>query len=221
MSKFLGSLATDVYGIQTGGGDVQSFIPRNKFQFSVQIQHLGTRGELVTFPPPRQMDNGYVAGLRVASIGMPGFTPKTNTLNQYNRKRIVHTGVDYIPIEMVAYDTRDGELERFLKTYTKYYFKGPMNDPLGQSFNSSDIPSDGFISGSSAYGFKLQQDKNFIKQIIITRKSSEDDYNQISIYNPVITSVAADGLNYSESAPMQYTISFAYEGYDIDTFSEL
>jgi hypothetical protein len=220
MSKFLGSLATDVYGIQTGGDDIQSFIPRNKFQFAVQIQHLGTDGGLVTFPTPRSFDTGELIGLRVASIGMPGFTVKTNTLNQYNRKRIVHTGMDFSTIEMVAYDTRDGEMEAFLKSYSNYYFNGPMNSSDIRPYSSFDIPTDGFISGTSDFGFKLQEDKYFIKKLIITRKSSDEDVNIITIYNPTITSLAADQLNYSESAPMHYNITFTYEGYDIQTGTE-
>jgi hypothetical protein len=220
MSKFLGSLASDVYGIQTGGDDIQSFIPRSKFQFAVQIQHLGTDGGLTTFPAPRSFDSGDLMGLRVASIGMPGFTTKTNTLNQYNRKRIVHTGMDFTPVEMVAYDTRDGQMEEFLKSYSNYYFNGPMNSPDAGSYSSFDIPTAGFVSGTSNFGFKLQEDKHFIKKLIITRKSSDEDVNVITIYNPMITSLAADQLNYSESAPMHYNITFAYEGYDIQTGTE-
>lgn len=220
MSKFLGSLATDVYGIQTGGDDIQSFIPRSKFQFAVQIQYISPDGGLITFPAPRTFDTGELIGLRVASIGMPGFTPKTNTLNQYNRKRIVHTGVDFTPVEMVAYDTRDGEMERFLKEYSNYYFNGPMNSPDPQSYTSFDVPTAGFVSGTSNFGFKLQEDKYFIKKLIITRKSSEEDVNVITLYNPTITALASDQLNYSESGPMHYNITFAYEGYDIQSGTE-
>lgn len=207
MSKFLGGIAAEVYAQQSGGNDIQSFIPRSKFQFTVSLTHINPDG---------------ASGLktlvltRISTIDMPSHTVRTATLNQYNRKRIIQTGIDYNVISMNAYDTRDAEIEKFLVQYSNYYYTNVMGTADSQVYNDDVITSD-FLSGFSASGFKLQSDRNFIKDITITRKSSDDDVNVIKIYNPIISSVGADNLDYSSSEPVQYRIEFQYEGYEVVT----
>jgi len=65
-----------------------------------------------------------------------------------------------------------------------------------------------FIKGSLSIDTKY-----FIKKIEIVRKSSPEDISLTTVYNPVITSVDADGLDYSDSTPMKYGLTFAYEGF--------
>ena len=60
-------------------------------------------------------------------------------MNQYNKKRLANTGVDYTPIYISAYDTRDAQIEDFLKKYAAYYYDGPMNDTFGRAQLTDDI----------------------------------------------------------------------------------
>jgi hypothetical protein len=209
MSKLLGGIAAETYAQGSGGEDIQSLIPRSKFQFRVSITHLSSES---------------VSGLitsnltRISSIDMPSHTMNTNVLNQYNKKRIVQTGLTYNPIQLVAYDTRDAEIETFLKTYTQYYYTGLMST-ISQKF-TNDVINENFYANFSATGMKLQQDRYFIKQLDITRTSSADDINVITIYNPIITSVRTDTLDYSDSSPVKYTLEIAYEGYHIRTIDK-
>lgn len=192
----LGSKAHEVYGQNLTVGSV-TLVPRSKFNFTVSMTHRN----------PSAL-NGLVSPVfeRIASISMPGYNKKAQTLNQYNKKRVVQTGIDYTPITMLAYDTRDGEFETFLKQYSNYYYSGSMN--YGSSFAE--------FNNASA-GTKLQQDKNYITNLTIVRKNSKIDRNVIQIYNPMITNIDADTLDYSESGLVQYRITFIYEGYDINS----
>ena len=76
-----------------------------------------------------------------------------------------------------------------------------------------DIISENFKFGQSDKGLKLTNNRYYITRLEIIRKSSNDDNNIIEIYNPIITNIQGDTLNYSESAPVQYRIDFTYEGY--------
>ena len=120
-----------------------------------------------------------------------------------NQKKIVHTGVDYNPIVLTAYDTRDAAIENFLKSYTAYYYGGTMN--------TENLTAHNF----DGKGFKLQGSKNYIRTFFIERKNSTEDTSLVQIYNPVITNIDADTLDYSDSGLAQYRITFAYEGFDI------
>lgn len=207
MSGFLGGAASYIYSqSESGSSSTQSFIPRSKFQFKVEIDYHGGSGNIQTLKLER-----------ISEVQMPGVIFKTTLMNQYNKKRLANTGIDYTPIYINAYDTRDAEIEKFLKEYSAYYYDGPMNDTFGRAQLTDDIVQDGFIYGQSQRGLKLRDSRFYIQKIRITRISSSEDTNLITIFNPLITAVQGDTLSYSDSNPVQYRIEFAYEGYDIRT----
>ena len=205
MSNFTNA-ASITYGQGQRGPSVNTLIPRNKFNFKVEITYLGGA-------------NGSRKTLileKISEIQMPGHSVKTQTLNQFNKKRTIQTGIDYTPISLSAYDTRDGEIEKFLVGYNNYYYSGPMSD--NDEIMRDDIIDESFLgTGSSGRGLNLNTDRYYIINIKITRTSSTDDNNIIEIYNPIITNIQGDTLNYSESAPVQYRIDFTYEGYKTTT----
>jgi hypothetical protein len=211
MGRFLGDAASDVYAQSASGSNtIQSFIPRSKFQFIVKV----------TYRNPEAPSGFQVLYLdRIASIGQPSYTTRNNTLNQYNRKRTVQTGVDYNPITLAAYDTRDAQMEKFIKDYTNFYFTGPINsEATSRSFNY-DVSMENFTDGSSNHGLRLQKYKYFIWMIEIIKTSSSQDYNVTKLYNPMIQSIATDELNYSDSGPILYNVTFTYEGYNVQTYN--
>ena len=200
MSKII-NYASQIYGQDQRGSSVNLFVPRSKFQFIVKIYHIGSTKALELS--------------RISEIQMPAHSTKTQTLNQYNKKRTIQTGIDYTPISMSAYDTRDAEIERFLVGYNNHYYSSPMSD--NYDIMQDDAISENFLSDESGKGFNLTDKRYYIRKIEIIRKSSDDDNNIIEIYNPIITNIQADTLNYSESAPVQYRIDFTYEGYKTTT----
>lgn len=185
----LGTKAHILYGQAQSVGPI-SAVPRSKFNFTCSLQ---------TIEGPVELD-------RVANVTMPSFSTKSQTLNSYNKKKVVQTGVDYNPIVLTAYDTRDAAIENFLKSYTAYYYAGTMN---------TDSLTDHNIAGK---GFRLQGDKNYIKTFVINRVNSTEDTNIITIFNPVIQQIDTDNLDYSDSGLVTYRITFAYEGFDIRSF---
>ena len=211
MSKYLGSLAAGVYG--TNGSGIQSLIPRSKFRFRVEILHLDLR-------PDAQAGSLTTTQFgRIASIDMPSHVAKTTTLNQYNRKRVVQSGVEYNPISLVAYDTKDAHVEKFIKEYHAYYYSGVMG--TGSNYNIQDITREEFGQGTSARGMNIVSDKNYIKEIKIYRdEGPNEELNTITIYNPIIQALDGDTLDYSSSELVQYKMSFVYEGYSIVTGTE-
>ena len=206
MGNIINSAST-IYRQDQYDQSVNTAIPRNKFNFKVEITYLGgatdSRKTLILE--------------KISEIQMPGHSVKTQTLNQFNKKRTIQTGIDYTPISLSAYDTRDGEIEKFLVGYNNYYYSGPMSD--NYDIMRDDIIDESFVgtTDSSGRGLNLNTDRYYIINIKITRTSSTDDNNIIEIYNPIITNIQGDTLNYSESAPVQYRIDFTYEGYKTTT----
>lgn len=180
--------AYDIYN--QGQPGIVEAVPRSKFNFTASLDTI----------------DGTVPLVKIASIQMPGWTASTMTMNAYNRKKIVQTNYDYTPITVVAYDTRDpAAIESFLKKYSNYYFKGPMNTDFRLNHEQD------------AKGFKLQQDRNYIRTLDIVRSGSKTDTNKITCFNPIITSIDADTLDYSDSNLVQYRLTFVYEGFNIES----
>lgn len=223
----LGSLAYEIYGqSSTPSKEIQPLIPRFRFQFTVSI-FFGDGNVITTWN-----EENRSATLRVAGCTLPTHSAKMSTLNQYNKKRVIQTGVEYNPITITAYDTRNSELDGFLLAYHRHYYNGVMegmdtkyindvwyntgggSDASMGSF-AQDIRSMSYADGSSQTGYKAPQDRHFIKRIEITRISSEEDIMTHTIFNPFIQNIAVDPLSYDDNNTMQYTLTFMYEGYSI------
>jgi hypothetical protein len=196
--------AQETYNQSSSGGGNNVLLPRSRFQFTTTIKHIGS-----SVPNPLKL-------LRVSEVQLPGHIFRTAILNQYNRKRIVNTGIEYTPIYINAYDTRDAEIEKFLKEYSTYYFKGPMETDGAAELNYSDLTTLGFATGNSGKGLNLVPEKSFIKEIEIERRNG-DDKNLIRVFAPTITGISGDTMNYSDSNPAQVRIEISYEGYSIES----
>jgi hypothetical protein len=164
-------------------------VPRNKYNFSVR---LNTIAGVINLP-------------RIANVQMPSFVYRTQTLNNYNNKSVVQTGIDYTPITLTAYDTKDAKFEQFLKDYAEHYFSGPMNEDSYATWLSSPK------------GFDLKTTNHYITSMFITRLDTNEQENVIEIFHPFIQNADADTLDYSDSSPTTFRVTFAYEGYSIKT----
>lgn len=74
--------------------------------------------------------------LTVKSVQLPSYTFKTHTMNQYNRKRIVQTKVDYDPIELSFHDDNLNIVRNMWFNYFSYYYNDatkPMTITAGRT----------------------------------------------------------------------------------------
>ena len=182
----LGARAYKEYSQFLKSGEITA-IPRNKYSFTVSIDTIDKTYEFI----------------RIANVQMPSFTYRTQTVNRYNDKSIVQTGIDYTPIILTAYDTKDAKFEEFLKDYARHYVAGPMND--------DDYA--GWLN--SPKGLEPRDTNHYIKRMIIDRVDGKHLKNKIEIFHPFIANADADTLDYSDSSPTVFRVSFNYEGYRI------
>ena len=191
--QMIGGKAYRLYSQGLSAYDEVTAIPRNKYNFTVHF-YLST----AEVGQPK-----YLKLETISNIQMPSFVYRTQTLNRYNAKEIIQTGIDYTPITMTAYDTKDAVFENFLKSYAEHYISGPMNE---RDYNE-------FINNPK--GLELRNSKNYISTMTITRTDSANQKNTIEIFHPFITNADADTLDYSDSSPSTFRVSFGYEGYRI------
>ena len=201
--------------------------------------------------PPRQKFQGYVnfipnrslfteswykdsAAFRtqisslVRTASLPEIELKTETKNQYNRKRIVNTGVEYQPVDIKVFDTINNEwLTMFMKYYS-YHYMNPRNkgdgtrDGIG-SYTANRISGDatgskfGFSDGefdSNKFGLNLNLYSNFFERIDYVLYHGNKGV-QYSLFNPVLTRFRTGEIDYSSSEVMEFDMTFEYESFTI------
>ena len=244
--KILRNYADHSFGTVTEYGRQLSKIPRSKHAFIVEFYTTRNTGN----KPWRDMLKGLSD--IVQSCDLPSFQFDTQTLNQYNRKRIIQTKVNWNPITIRFWDTRDNKFQTVMDEYFRWYYKdgrekgyqfgsggfvpdivdaNPGIDRFGFQppfskksrarenrftstvpYGSTNTASKGDLNGDEP---AIDFEKYFFSKILITRMSGGRNgpvKSPIILFNPTITSIQHDNLDYSTAQPITWQVQFAYEG---------
>lgn len=102
--------------------------PRFPFEYYIDIKlnQVGTAGTYIQ----QFFNNPSWAQVQplIKTVEMPSFKIQTDAINQYNRKRLSQTRIDFEPVKMVFHDVADGKTLKFWEMYYRYYF-GDGNEP--------------------------------------------------------------------------------------------
>lgn len=208
--------------------------PRYKFLFHVYFNInpavLSAYKDLYSLTELRTL------GLLVKNIDLPKFKMATDTLNQYNRKRIVQKKIDYEPVQVEMHDDGGDLVRNMWYNYFSYYYKDPtqqygsqpaMNGALGInatgaqgfSYNNRDIYAANRAVNDWGYIGEAYDDNNksasgkppFFSDISIYG-FNQHKFVQYVLINPLISSWEHDKYDYKEDAGvMQNNISIQYE----------
>lgn len=175
----------------------------------------------------------------VKTADLPKFTVANETLNQYNRKRVVQTRINYDPVTITFHDDYGDNIRNMWYNYFSYYYKDPSqqylapsntNGSIGPSasrsagfgYNERDIYSDKRVGNVNDWGFIGESFTDgpprtgsgkppFFKDIRIYGMD-QHKYAEYILINPIITNWAHDQYNYAEGGgTMQNTMTIAYE----------
>jgi hypothetical protein len=104
---------------RTAGYDLA---PRNKFLYYVYF-NLNT-----SIPAVANLVSGgksSVIGLMAKSAQLPSYQIDVATMNQYNRKRLVQTKINYNPAQIVLHDDHSDLIRNMWYQYFQYYYADP------------------------------------------------------------------------------------------------
>ena len=183
------------------------------------------------------LGNGNVAsiGLSVKTIDLPSYQISVDTLNQYNRKRLVQSKIKYQPVQITFNDDGGDLIRNLWYTYFNYYYKDPVNKyegvpntngnsgdlqttPAGFSYNSSDTYSNRFVNDWGYAGesysdgtFTGAGKPAFFKDIKIYGLN-QHKFAAYVLINPMITDWRHDTYDYSQgNGTMTHTVTIDYE----------
>jgi hypothetical protein len=108
--------------------------PRNKFLFHVYF-NINT-SQIPTLAAVFPEDSKSSLSLLVKTIQLPSYSIDTETLNQYNRKRVIQRKINYQPVQVEFHDD-GGDLSRNMwYNYYSYYYKD-SNQQYGSASNQN------------------------------------------------------------------------------------
>jgi len=210
--------------------------PRLKFLFHVffnintsQIPQLRT-----VFPTGEQS----TIGLLVKNIELPKYRLDVETLNQYNRKRVIQKKIEYQPIRTVFHDDGGDLIRTLWYNYYAYYYKDPSQKyngvpnnngaigpeattPAGFDYNRRDIyDNDRAVNDWGYIGEAYQDVVNnggqggkpaFFRDISIYG-FNQHKFVEYVLINPIISEWNHDNYDYSQGdGMMENTVTINYE----------
>ena len=104
VSSILRNYADIAYSTQNDGGPLTA-VPRQKFQFVIEFKSTVTTLQ-------DQLDK---LKLIIRSAELPSWSFDSQTLNQYNRKRVIQTRANFQPVTITFMDTRDNKWQNVFK----------------------------------------------------------------------------------------------------------
>lgn len=171
--------------------------------------------DAITDPEWKERNRREV-GLLVKRIDLPKFKIQTETLNQYNRKTVIQTKLNYTPISIDFHDDNSDITTNLWKNYYNYYFVDGIYGAANKDKNIVQEYGDTkFQDKSYAYGLNNYQKEPFLQSIdiyVLHKGRGNQDFTQVSLINPLISDWSHDTLNQDESGKiLSNKMTVAYE----------
>ena len=211
--------------------------PRFKFlfhvSFTLNVQEIPyLRGSLGN-------DDIMNLSLAVKTVDLPKYNIDTETLNQYNRKRIIQKRINYDPVNLSFHDTSDDLVRKMWYLYMSYYYKDPTqryldpnntngsngasaNAQRGFGYNDRDIYAVERIGNVNDWGYIGESFNDgassastgkppFFRDIRIYGMD-QHKFAEYVLINPLITNWSHDQYDYTQGAGiMENKMTIAYE----------
>jgi len=175
-------------------------------------------------------------GLTVKSVQLPKYSFQLTTLNQYNRKRIIQTKINYDPIQVTFHDDNNNLVRKLWHAYYTYYYKdaaqvdldmkqvGPTANANGKVYDDKRNIYEPSIKGNEDWGYIGEGNQSssdsgsipghtkipFFKSIDIYG-FNQHNFSLYRVINPIIESFGHDTYAYSEAGVMENTMQIQFE----------
>lgn len=195
------------------GSNAWDGVPKPKFLFYVRfMRSQGTGG---TGAGTSTVDWSKGLGLVVKNVDRPKVAFDVQTLNQYNKKRVVQSRVEYAPVSIKFHDTVDNKVFNMFEEYFRFYYGDPRAtsdvawqwDQYAQQLKTPGSGNWGFNPPAVDPNFSYFFSRMEIYQLFGGK------FARFDLINPKIVSFDPDELDYSNgSLGHEITMNLAFEG---------
>lgn len=174
--------------------------PRTKFSYHVVFDIDPQALQSTTFAGKHIGETEML----VKTADLPKYTIDYVTKNQYNRKKVVQTQIQYDPVTLTLHDDSDGVTNAMWALYYGYYYRD-------RSMPQSTYSANAYQGEQYRFGFDNNVGPPFFRSISIYTMSKRR-FLGYTLVNPIITAWQHGQVNQSDSlTPMENTMTIAYE----------
>ena len=179
--------------------------PKFKFQFHVAFSINPAALQTIELAQRHKTE----INMLVKSAELPSYTIKTETLNQYNRKKNVQTGHTYTPINIKFHDDNMGLANELWQNYYSYYYADPTSAQSPGAYNRTAMKHMNYIN--NRYGFDNGSQIPFFNYITIYQMARHE-YISYTLQNPILTAFSHSNVDHASTAFNDLSMTVAYEG---------
>lgn len=192
-------------------------MPRQKFLFYATFN-----------PGPKVRNNPDFSSwqrgfaFQISKVDRPKITPKVEEKNQYNRKRLVHTGIEFSDINLTLHDTVDDRVLRVWRDYYVWYFGQGRTKKAAATWRTPVIQGREDFSIGNGWGFappNVGYDTQFFESMDIYTFYGKK-YTSLRMYNPKITNITFDPMDTEMSTLANVDMTIKHEGYEYTAVSQ-
>lgn len=179
--------------------------PRTKFNYYVRFEIDKTAHQGLEFTTK----DSDTVGLLVKSTDLPSYTFQTETINQYNRKKIIYKMMDYDPLTIKFHDDSHGVTNALWALYYAYYL-ADRNLPI-EAYGETKYAPGGAGASAFRYGLDNNITTPFFKKIELYTMARQR-FLGYTLINPRITKWQHSDMDYSDtSEPAENTMTVEFE----------
>lgn len=158
-------------------------------------------------PASASREQTKVISVMVKNVDLPNVKMETETLNQYNRKRIIYTKQTYEPIRLVFHDDVARTIRDMWVEYNQHYVmdsKYTLNEyTINDVYDQPEL--------NRKYGLDNNRSVPFLRSIEIYSMGNHE-FSKMELVNPIIDSADFDGHNYFDGQKvMEVQLGVQYE----------
>ena len=198
-------------GERTDGGKFALGTPRPRFLFLVRFVRAASANAPTTWEKGLQF--------AVKRFDRPSVTADTQILNQYNKKRVIQTGLKYGPVKIEFHDTSDQMVMQMWHEYASYYF-GDFRKVTESDWAYDQTNPDYKNTGNTGFGLTLPNEQineqtmnspvGFFSKLECYQFAA-GSYTQFDLINPKISAFNPDDMDYSNDQGHGLVMTLEYE----------
>jgi hypothetical protein len=171
----------------------QLLVPRQKYNFTLVLD---------------MFDAPSIRFHSVSNVSAASYSFDTMIMNQYNKKRVVQTKLNYDPISVSFYDTLDNKWQELMTKYMSHYYNGGEGIGSRTNLEGTSTVTPNF---STDHGFTPNSNRYFFPSIRIIQNGYRGKFRETKLISPAIVAIQGDTLDYSDSNPVMYNVTFQPE----------
>ncbi len=144
----------------------------------------------------------------VKNVTLPSIKISSETVNQYNRKKVIQSSHKFDPVTIKFHDDNMGLISKVWQNYYSYYYADPTSAGSPNSAYARNATKRG---PNNAYGLDNKSTEMFFNSITIYQLSRKE-YFAYKLINPYIQAFDHQAMDYAKtSSPHELTMTLIYE----------